>query len=482
MKYLRRGKKIYARIANILLIAYGIISIVFIVSLTRLNMLPIIYIAILGVLLAIIGVLLSFNHWNRIYSFVATYVITLFVIALLLLGIPFTQRAGQVIDDITTLQVQTDIVSVFVLYDDPAETIEDARDYQFGIAEFVDRENIDRTIERINTVLGGSINTLEFEGLVEVADALIEGYIEAIIANNSLMRIVGELEGYEWVDTNLRILKMVEQEVLVEMSALAPPRELPESFIMLLTGIDTYGSTSARARSDVNILMVVNTVNREMLLLTTPRDALVTFDLSEDIEDKLTHAGLYGVCQSINALERLYEISINYFLRLNFTGFIEIIDALGGIEVYSRYQFTVDPIRTYYEGWNHLNGIEALAFSRERMAFEAGDYQRAIHQMEVIRAVIARATSPVTLLNSFPVMEAVSESFITNMPNDQLEAIVRMHLSDLSGWNISSFSTGGTSGMGQTFSMPGHLLYTIELDEQSIKEAQKLIEETMRTD
>ena len=123
---------------------------------------------------------------------------------------------------------------------------------------------------------------------------------------------------------------------------------------------------------------------------------------------------------SMDALERLYGIQIDYYLRINFSGFVDIIDALGGIDVNSEYEFTVEPIKTYHVGINHLTGLEALAFARERYSFADGDYQRAKNQMEVIRAVVAQCASSSLLKNYASVMNAVSGSFETNMPDDQI--------------------------------------------------------------
>ena len=460
---------------------YGAVAVIFITSLVILNMLPFIHLAIIVVSLAIIGVILSLFHGEKILSSVISSIVTIGFIVLLIIGIRFVNRTTEVIEEVTTIEVQTDVVSVFVLVDDPAESLEDARDYLFGIVRDIDRENTDKTIVELNELLETFINTREIDGLAEIADALRRGEVGAIIVNDALIRIVADIEGYEWVRTELRVLKMVEHEIIIEEPLLEPPEELPDSFIMLITGIDTYGSVSARARSDANILMVVNTVDREILLLSTPRDSFVTFDLSGYMGDKLAHAGIYGVDQSVSAIERLYDINIDYFFRLNFTGFKNIIDALGGVNVYSHYEFTVYPIRTYHVGWNHLSGIEALAFTRERAGFAAGDHQRAIHQMEVIRAVMGQATSPALLLNYNSVMTAVGESFESNMPRSQVADLVRMQLSDMAGWSIKTFTTSGHSGMGQTFSMPGHMLYIIHLHEESIHEAQRLINETMGT-
>jgi len=459
---------------------YSAVAVVFTTFLVLMNMLPFIHLAIIVVFLAIVGILLSIFHGDKVPSSVISSIITIGFTVILVIGIRFINRTTEVIDEVTTIEVQTDVVSVFVLIDDPAECLEDARDYLFGIVRNIDRENTDKTIIELNELLDSDINTYELDGFVETADALRRGEVGAIIVNDALIRIVGDMEGYEWVRTDLRVLKMVEHEIIITEPLLEPPEELPDSFIMLITGIDTYGSVSARARSDANILMVVNTVDKEILLLSTPRDSFVTFDLSGYMGDKLAHAGIYGVDQSVSAIERLYDINIDYFFRLNFTGFMNIIDALGGVNVYSHYEFTVHPIRTYHVGWNHLSGIEALAFTRERAGFAAGDHQRAVHQMEVIRAVMGQATSPALLLNYNAVMTAVGDSFESNMPRRQIADLVRMQLSDMAGWSITTFTTSGFSSMGQTFSMPGHMLYIINLHEESIEEAQRLINETMR--
>ena len=462
-----------------LLAVYSVIAVIYVIFLARLNILPVIHMAIIVVLLAIIGVVLSLFHGESRLRSIISSVVTIIIAGLLVIGTTFAQTTHVTIEEITTIEVQTDVISVFVLDEDEAETIYDARNYLFGILRHVDRENTNEAISEINQLIDSDISTTEFEGMVDLAYALRDNEVGAIIVNDALLRIVGDMEGYEWVRTDFRLLKMVEVETPVEEPLLEPPEELPDSFVMLITGIDTYGSVSARARSDTNILAVVNTVDREILLLSTPRDAFVTFDMSGDMGDKLTHAGIYGVEQSISAIERLYDVNVDYFFRLNFTGFKEIISALGGIDVYSHYEFTVYPIRTYNVGWNRLNGIEALAFVRERASFAAGDHQRAIHQMEVIRAVVAEAASPSLLMNYNSVMTAVGDSFETNMPSDQLADLVRMQLSDMSGWSITTFTTSGHSSRGQTFSMPGHNLYIIHLHDESIEEAKRLINETM---
>lgn len=201
------------------------------------------------------------------------------------------------------------------------------------------------------------------------------------------------------------------------------PEGTPERFLLYLSGSDTFGDISTLSRSDVNILAAVDTRAKRLLLVATPRDFYVSFSQTGGAKDKLTHAGIYGIQASVDALETLYGVEIDYTLRMNFTGFVEIIDALGGVSVYSDREFTVENIRTYRQGYNQLTGIEALAFARERMSFPEGDYQRAKNQMEVIRAVVEKASSPALVQNLPAVLEAVSGNFETNMPQAQILAL-----------------------------------------------------------
>lgn len=311
--------------------------------------------------------------------------------------------------------------------------------------------------------------------VIYTAHELKAGTVQAILLNDAYAGIVAGIENYNWVATDLRKITEVAHVIDVE-SEESVPEDVPETFVMYLSGIDTYGGVSVRSRSDVNILAVVNTKTKNILLLSTPRDSYVEFNETGGAKDKLTHAGIYGVEASMNALERLYDVQVDYYLRIKFSGFVDIIDALGGVDVNSDFEFTVDPIKTYTVGMNHLTGLEALAFARERYSFADGDYQRAKNQMEVIRAVIQKCASSSLLKNYGDVMDAVAGSFETNMPQEQIATLVKMQLSDMAQWSVSSYTTGGTSMYAETFSMPGQELYVIELNLVAIEEAKRLIQ------
>ena len=254
-----------------------------------------------------------------------------------------------------------------------------------------------------------------------------------------------------------------------------------EPFVVYLSGVDNRGELTEKARSDVNILAVVNPETKQAALINTPRDYYV--DLAgTDSKDKLTHAGLYGVETSMATLGNLYGVNVDHYIRINFAGFISIIDAIGGVDVYSDQAFTsvgspgyYDPT-TFAEGWNHLDGKSALAFARERHAFKTGDIQRGINQMKVIDAMVEKLKSPALLMSFSKLMEAASDCFVTSLSQEQISALVRMQLSDLSSWNIQSYSVTGTGAKStKCYSAKGQSLYVMKPDENSVNEAKALI-------
>ena len=254
-----------------------------------------------------------------------------------------------------------------------------------------------------------------------------------------------------------------------------------EPFVIYLSGVDTRGELTENARSDVNILAAVNPVTKRVALINTPRDYYV--DLAgTDSKDKLTHAGLYGVETSMATLGGLYGVSVDHYIRINFAGFIQIIDALGGVDVYSDQAFTsvgspgyYDPT-TFVEGWNHLDGKSALAFARERHAFASGDIQRGINQMKVIDAMLNKIKSPALLMGFSKIMDAASDCFVTSFSQDQISALVRMQLSDLAEWDIESYTvTGSSSSSTKCYSAKGQKLYVMKPDDASVNKAKEMI-------
>ena len=362
------------------------------------------------------------------------------------------------------------VVGVYVEAGDPAQSLEDTAGYAYGAAA---GEPYGEQAQAALRQRLGEVEITSCPTAFALADRLKAGEVRAILLGDAYAQALSEAPGYQWTGQRLRQVGSLELELQDTTEPLAVPEDLPRRFLVYLSGTDTFGSAATRARSDVNILAAVDTQAKKLLLVATPRDFYVTFPETGGAKDKLAHAGVYGVEASAAALEGLYGVTVDYWVKMSFTGFVELIDALGGVEVYSDQAFTVEPIRTYQQGYNQLTGLEALAFARERYSFPDGDYQRAKNQMEVIRAVVEKCSSFALVQNFRPVLEAAGEHLETNMPKEHLYGLAAQQLGDPGPWTVETYTAQGESAYRETYSMPGQELYVILPGEDSVQEAKE---------
>ena len=474
-----KGEKVLSFLKSKLLsiILAGIqflITIIFLSFLLYLNVLPIKYFLPLTLVLLLLAAYTFLTAQSKKFRTFGK-ILSIIFIALWSVGIYYTGYLNGMFGAVSGADTKTDIVNIYVMKEDSAKSIEDAKDYTFGILSKLDRENTDKTINAINSKLGSEIATREYESWTEMVRALYSGEIKAIILKSAFVNTIVETEGFETFSDDTRVL--YENTIVTQIKTDTNKDLTSNVFTIYISGIDVYGPISTTSRSDVNIVAVVNPNTRQVLLLNTPRDYHIPLGLNGNPEDKLTHAGIYGVDVSMKTLGNLYGIDVDHYFRVNFTGFTKVIDALGGVEVNSEYTFTTrDGNYSFKKGINYLNGAQALGFARERYAFPSGDNQRGKNQMAVISAIISKMASS-SLLNDFSgLMNSMEGSFETSMSSSQISALVRMQLSEGGSWNVVSYAvTGSSSSSSTTFSMPGTDIYVMEPDYTTVEKAKELI-------
>ena len=255
-----------------------------------------------------------------------------------------------------------------------------------------------------------------------------------------------------------------------------PPVEPSHAFVVYISGIDTYGAITNQARSDVNMLMVVNPTSGRILLVNTPRDFYVQLRGTTGLKDKLTHAGVYGIDTSVGTLEDLYNITIDYYVRINFSSLVAVVDALGGVDVDSEYTFSTGGY-SFVKGMNYnLSGAAALAFSRDRYDFAGGDRVRGENQQRVITGIIHKLSNPTVLVGYQRILTSVGNSVQTSMSMDFISAQVKQQIATNRGWQISAVSVTGGDASEYTHSYPGQRLYVMMPDPASVDEAKAQIE------
>ena len=341
----------------------------------------------------------------------------------------------------------------------------------------IDEENILKFIDEIKTKQKKTVELEKTSSYLEAYERLLSGESEAIVLNEAFEKIIET----DYPDYLSKIKKLYVKKITKKVKG--PKINKGDSFNIYVSGIDTYGPINEVSRSDVNIILTVNTKTKKVLITTTPRDSYVPIAMGgNDQKDKLTHAGIYGVDTSIKTLENLYNIDLNYYVRLNFTSFLKLIDYLGGIDVDNDKAFTAEHNGKYYAaGRIHLNADQALGFVRERYALSDGDRDRGRNQQKVITAIIRKLTSTEALSNFSEIIQGIQDSIQTNIPFVTMMNLVNSQLETGGLYSVESMDLTGVGRTGlPSYAMPNSNLYMMEIDEnrlQTIKDAMKSIME-----
>ena len=302
--------------------------------------------------------------------------------------------------------------------------------------------------------------------------------ISAIVVEDSIKNIMEE--EVKDFSKKYKVIYAFKIKVKAE-STLKDVDVVKRSFVIYLSGIDTYGEISSVSRSDVNIVIVVNPKTKQVLLISVPRDYYVQLHGTTGTKDKLTHAGIYGIDMSVKTLEDLLDVDINYYFKVNFTSVIDIVDVLGGLDVYSDYTFVSYSGYSFKTGYNFVNGEEALDFVRTRKAFAEGDRQRGKNQQALINAIIQKVTKKSVITKYNSLLNAINGKYQTNMPSKKMISLVKMQLNDMSKWNVTSYGLEGENSSNYTYTY-NQLLYIMEPIEDSVNGAKELIQQVINGD
>lgn len=478
----RRNDWIPGAVITIIVI---MLSVVFIGLLAMTKMIPTIYMLIIGIVLAVIAAIIWLLVWHTRYTgrFIGGTVLAVIMIAILAFGGFYINKTRSAISNISGETTEVTQMAVYVKSDDAADSVEATAGYTYGILSSLDRENTDGAVAHLNSQFGTEVQTKEYAGLTELADGILNGEVNAMLLNSGYLSVYEDMDGYTDFSTKIKEVGTVDVESTIQSAEESAPIEPITTanggkvYTIYLSGIDTRGEMTAKSRSDVNIIATVNTDTHEILLVSTPRDYFVPLSISGGAPDKLTHAGIYGIDVCMDTLGMLYDIDINYYFRINFGGFVKVIDALGGITVNSDYDFDSKNILGYHfnKGENYVNGEQALIFARERYAFQEGDRQRGKNQMEVIRGVVKKALSPEILTSYSSILSSLDGCFGTNITYEEIAQILQQQLTNGGDWTIVSYSVNGTGATEKPYSM-SQKAYVMVPDYNTVDKAKSLME------
>ena len=458
-----------------------ITAIVFAVMLLNMNMVPTKFLAGIGLIMLILIVIVGILVWSTDgkIRFVVGVLLAAVFAAVFILGSIYVYKTHSTLANISGVNTEVTEVGIYVRADDAADSVVATADYVYGVLTDLDRENSDKAIQEVDVETGKSVQVQEYAGLTELVDGLLNGQTGAIVLNSAYLSVIEEINGYSDVSSKIKELTVKQVETTIEPQETENTVESTNNgsvYTIFISGIDSRSGLVAKSRSDSNIIATVNTNTRQVLLISTPRDYFVPLSISNGQKDKLTHAGIYGINVCMDTLGMLYNEDINYYFRINFAGFEQLIDALGGVTVNSDYEFDSKNIIGYHynKGENLLNGEQALVFSRERYAFSEGDRQRGKNQMAVIKGVINKALSPELLKNYSSVLSSIQGCFETNISYEEIARLLQQQLNNGGSWNIVSYSVDGSGDTQKPYSM-SQKAYVMIPDESTVQKAEEMM-------
>ena len=320
----------------------------------------------------------------------------------------------------------------------------------------------------------------------EAVNSLYNEDVDAIIINETYRTNIKEIESFSDFDENTKVIYQTVYYTEAKNDALAVSDITNEPFSILISGNDTYGDVGELSRSDVNMVVTINPLTSTVLLTSIPRDTYMpTYcDATETCVigamDKITHTGIYGINTTQRTVENFLDMEINYTFRANFSSVIDIVDALGGVDIYVEEGMAVS---TFYadhtlegvtEGWNHLDGKRALAYARERHAYLDGDNQRVRNQQQVLMAIFEKATSTDIITKYASLLDALSKAFETNLTTNEITDLIKFQIQAMPEWKFESYQITGYGDMLNCAALGSEASVTVPYDE-SIRIAQEKI-------
>lgn len=451
-----------------------IVSVLILVLVYFINVLPIDYFIVLLVLVLLIDlVVIKLLLCKGVIRNVIGVLLSIILIIFMVFGITYELNTIDFLKQLGFNTYKEENFNILVLNDSEYNSLKDLSSKIIGHLDNNYHVGLDKTIKKIEKEINFDSKILV--DINELVDSSINGKVDAIILEDAQISMLKEDNNNLFDKFKILEIFNIETEIKNEKENIDV---INDSYNILITGVDTYGNITKVSRSDVNMVISINPKDNKILLTSIPRDYYVYLSNFSSY-DKLTHAGIYGIETSIMAIEDLLDIDINYYVKVNFTTLIDIVDLLDGIQVTSKYEFTSIDGYHYNKGINYLNGEEALSFARERKAFSEGDRIRIENQQLVLKSIINKLLSSKIITNYNDLLKALNNKFLTNMKDEELTKLIKWQIDGMYSWDILNISLNGTDSYQYTYSYQKQLLYVMLPDEESVNTAKEKINSIM---
>lgn len=440
-----------------------LLSISFLFGIKRMNIVPTTeYLGLVGILAVLFSVSFVMLFVKHKVSLLGLWLSVLTCIGLGV-GVYYLSEANTAIKAMVGATYKTEDLIVVVKEENSAKNIQDAKKYTFAQSITLDANSSQKIVDDIKKRTGKVVTITQYATLNEVVNALLEGKVDAAIYNESFAPMIARaVAGY--ANQVKTIHKLTIQTKIIQNKN----RTVTKPFNLYLSGVDIIGSINKSSKSELNMIATINPITKQMLLTTVPRDYFVQFPgVSGEQKDKLSHAGMYGIEKAVTTLEQLYDTKIDYYAKVNFSSLIDVVDLLGGIDMQLTQPFSAGNYQ-FEKGMNHMNGAQALAFSRAEQEGKNIQGYNEGNQAAVLDAMIQKIMLPFILKKADVLIGDVSESVKTNMTKSEMTQLIHMQIDNNTPWGIDSIISVGTEDHQGVYSYAGYKEYVINPDMNSV--------------
>ncbi len=288
---------------------------------------------------------------------------------------------------------------------------------------------------------------------------LLDGVVDAIVVDSSDLNKIDQL--YSEFALETKCIGQFKQEVVSEDVTSSVDIE-EEGFTVLINGVDSRsGNLDESSNADVIMLATFNPKTMKLSLISIPRDTYIPITCEGGVRDKITHSGSGGIQCTIDSLEQYLDIEINYYIKMNFDAVVELVDAIDGIDIDVPITFceqdsndVADAI-CLDEGYQHLDGEQALALARHRKTLANGDIGRGANQQLVIKGIIDKLASGKIITSVNEILSILGDNIQTNITAKEMRALFSLLTeigsqslySNTSALEITSYTVQGEGAM-----------------------------------
>lgn len=447
-------KSKFSKVLSILLSVVLVISSFYLLyQVIRLNVLPskfLFPLTIGVVVLDAIFILLLVYFSKNVVSKIVCIVLTLFICVASCMGGYYISKTQNVLSSITNVAKHAkNTVSVIVKESSSIKNKSQLNGVSVGSLR-LNEQGSKKALKELSNE-GIVLNQTEYDSMTALLEAFYNGEVDSIIINESSRSQILDMEDYSNFDSNTRVVYQTSYKVKNNDSATSVSDITSKPFNVLISGSDTRGGFDENGRSDVIMIATVNPKTHTILLTSVPRDFYVTTACDagdgcmQGALDKITHTGIHGTNTTKRTVEQLLGIEINYTFKVGFDTVTELVDVLGGVDVYVEPGYaTTNSLYSVHEGINHLNAEQALAFARDRYSYTEGDRQRTKNQQQVLMGIVKEATKPSVITNYAAIMDTMANTFSTTMSNEEITDLIKYQLNNNPTWKMEQYMVDGT--------------------------------------